>query len=90
VNAENDYLRAELNESSGGLLGQSPALNTILSEVELVGPTEATVLILGESGTEKQLIARALHDCSNRAPRLLVKVNCASRTSSSRVSSSGT
>jgi transcriptional regulator with GAF, ATPase, and Fis domain len=61
-----------------GLLGQSPALKTILSQIELVAPTEASVLILGESGTGKELIARALHDRSNRARRALVKVNCAS------------
>ena len=75
---ENDYLRSEVNEGFGGLLGQSPALKTILSQIELVAPTEASVLILGESGTGKELIARALHDRSNRAHRALVKVNCAS------------
>jgi len=75
---ENDYLRSEVNEGFGGLLGQSPALKTILSQIELVAPTEASVLILGESGTGKELIARALHDRSNRAQRALVKVNRAS------------
>jgi transcriptional regulator with GAF, ATPase, and Fis domain len=78
VKQENDYLRAEVNESFGGLLGQSPALKTIVSQIELVAPTEASVLILGESGTGKELIARALHDRSSRARRVLVKVNCAS------------
>ncbi len=76
VKQENDYLRAEVNENFGGLLGQSPALKTILSQIELVASTEASVLILGESGTGKELIARALHDRSGR--RTLVKVNCAS------------
>jgi len=75
---ENDYLRAEANESVGGLLGQSPALKGILSQVELVASTDTSVLILGESGTGKELIARALHDRSGRAHRALVKVNCAS------------
>jgi transcriptional regulator with GAF, ATPase, and Fis domain len=75
---ENDYLRAEVNENFGGLLGQSPALKTILSQIELVASTEASVLILGESGTGKELIARALHDRGSRAGRALVKVNCAS------------
>ena len=75
---ENDYLRSEVNEGFGGLLGQSPALKTILSQIELVAPTEASVLILGESGTGKELIARALHDRSSRARRAMVKVNCAS------------
>jgi transcriptional regulator with GAF, ATPase, and Fis domain len=78
VKQENDYLRAEVNENFGGLLGQSPALKTILSQIELVAPTEASVLILGESGTGKELIARALHDRSSRSRRALVKVNCAS------------
>lgn len=75
---ENEYLRSEVNEGFGGLLGQSSALKAILSQIELVAPTDATVLILGESGTGKELIARALHDRSNRADRALVKVNCAS------------
>lgn len=75
---ENDYLRSEVNEGFGGLLGRSSALKTILSQIELVAPTEASVLILGESGTGKELIARALHDRSNRSRRALVKVNCAS------------
>jgi transcriptional regulator with GAF, ATPase, and Fis domain len=75
---EHDYVRTEVGESSGGLLGQSSALKTILSQIELVGPTEASVLILGESGTGKELIARALHNRSGRARRTLVKVNCAS------------
>jgi transcriptional regulator with GAF, ATPase, and Fis domain len=75
---ENDYLRSEVSDNLGGLLGQSPALKTVLSEIELVAPTEASVLILGESGTGKELIARALHDRSSRGRRVLVKVNCAS------------
>lgn len=78
VKQENDYLRAEVNENFGGLLGQSPALKTVLSQIELVAPTDASVLILGESGTGKELIARALHDRSSRSHRALVKVNCAS------------
>jgi len=75
---ENEYLRAEVNENFGGLLGVSPALKTILSQIELVASTDASVLILGESGTGKELIARALHDRSGRSRRALVKVNCAS------------
>ncbi len=75
---ENEYLRNEVNEGFGGLLGQSSALKAILSQIDLVAPTDATVLILGESGTGKELIARAVHDRSRRANRTLVKVNCAS------------
>jgi transcriptional regulator with GAF, ATPase, and Fis domain len=76
--ARYDYLRAEVNENFGGLLGQSPALKTILSQIELVASTEANVLIQGESGTGKELVARALHDRGSRASHALVKVNCAS------------
>jgi transcriptional regulator with GAF, ATPase, and Fis domain len=75
---ENEYLRTEIKENFGGLLGQSAALQRILDQIELVATTEANVLILGESGTGKELIARAIHDRSIRAKRPLVKVNCAS------------
>jgi transcriptional regulator with GAF, ATPase, and Fis domain len=75
---ENDYLRSEVKENFGGLLGQSAALRKILQQIALVAPTDASVLILGESGTGKELIARAIHDRSKRSARALVKVNCAS------------
>jgi transcriptional regulator with GAF, ATPase, and Fis domain len=75
---ENDYLRSEVKDNFGGLLGQSAALRKILQRIELVAPTDASVLILGESGTGKELIARAIHDRSKRSTRALVKVNCAS------------
>ena len=75
---ENEYLRTEIKENFGGMLGQSAALQRILRQIEMVAPTEANVLILGESGTGKELIARAIHDRGIRANRPLVKVNCAS------------
>jgi len=75
---ENEYLKTEIKENFGGLLGQSASLQRILKQIELVAATEANVLILGESGTGKELIARAIHDRSIRAKRPLVKVNCAS------------
>jgi transcriptional regulator with GAF, ATPase, and Fis domain len=75
---ENEYLKSEVKESFGGLMGKSAALSKILRQVELVAPTDANVLILGESGTGKELIARAIHERSNRSSRPLVKVNCAS------------
>jgi formate hydrogenlyase transcriptional activator len=59
------------------ILGESAALKRILKQVESVGPTNATVLILGETGTGKELIARAIHDLSPRRDRTFVKLNCA-------------
>jgi formate hydrogenlyase transcriptional activator len=59
------------------IIGESPALKRILRQVESVGPTNATVLILGETGTGKELIARAIHDLSPRRNRTFVKLNCA-------------
>lgn len=59
------------------IIGESGALRRILKQVESVGPTNATVLILGETGTGKELIARAIHDLSPRRDRTFVKLNCA-------------
>ena len=75
---ENEYLKSEVRENFGGLLGHSAALQKILRQIELVAPTDANVLILGESGTGKELIARAIHERGKRSARALVKVNCAS------------
>jgi transcriptional regulator with GAF, ATPase, and Fis domain len=77
---ENEYLRDEIRTSHavGGLVGHSPGLQKVLTQVELVAPTDTSVLILGESGVGKELIARAIHEQSPRAGRPLVKVNCAS------------
>src|SRR5207253_4885567 len=58
-------------------LGRSTALKQVLRLVEQVAATDATVLILGETGTGKELVARAVHHVSARQPRPLVKVNCA-------------
>ena len=60
-----------------GLVGQSATLREVLQQVEMVAPTDSTVLLLGETGTGKELIARAIHDLSGRKNRTLVKVNCA-------------
>jgi formate hydrogenlyase transcriptional activator len=59
------------------IIGNSPALRSVLEQVELVGPTDSTVLILGETGTGKELIARAVHNVSSRFGRPFVKLNCA-------------
>ncbi|HMF93392.1 MAG TPA: sigma 54-interacting transcriptional regulator [Vicinamibacterales bacterium] len=60
-----------------GIVGSSPALRHALEEIELVAPTDATVLICGETGTGKELIAQAVHNLSARRPQPFVKVNCA-------------
>ena len=77
---ERDYLREEVNValSFGNIVGESPALNRVLAQIDAVAPTSANVLILGESGVGKELVARAIHARSPRAERALIKVNCAS------------
>ncbi len=76
---ENAYLQEEVQENVafGELLGQSPALQVVTRQIELVAQTDSSVLILGESGTGKEVVARELHRCSRRASRPLIKVNCA-------------
>src|SRR5262249_52963300 len=59
------------------IIGHSPALKSVLVEVERVAPTDSTVLVLGETGTGKELIAHAIHNLSARCGRPFVKVNCA-------------
>jgi transcriptional regulator with GAF, ATPase, and Fis domain len=80
IEGERDYLREEVREGrqSGDLVGESPALERLLALVESVASTPATVLIRGESGVGKELIARAIHSRSLRSEEPLVKVNCAS------------
>jgi formate hydrogenlyase transcriptional activator len=79
VEAENVYLREEVGHASGcdGIVGRSPAIQNVLALVAQVAPTSATVLLLGETGTGKELLARAIHERSPRRNRMLVKVNCA-------------
>jgi len=76
---ENLYLQEEirLTQHFEEIVGRSDALKYVLFRVEQVAPTDATVLILGETGTGKELMARALHQASPRKDRLMVKVNCA-------------
>ena len=77
---ERDYLREEVNVAMnfGRIVGSSPALKRMLQRVEAVAETPASVLLLGESGVGKELVARALHAQGPRAEGPLVKVNCAS------------
>jgi len=80
LQAENVYLQEEIRQQHHDftdIVGQSPALLHVLGQVETLAPTDSTVLILGETGTGKELIARAIHDRSRRRQRPLVKVNCA-------------
>jgi formate hydrogenlyase transcriptional activator len=76
---ENLYLEEEARteQNFGEIVGESAALRRVLKEVETVAPTGSTVLIRGETGTGKELIARALHDLSPRRERTFVKLNCA-------------
>jgi formate hydrogenlyase transcriptional activator len=71
------YLEEEIRAQCGAIVGESPALQAALQLVSVVAPTDSSVLILGETGTGKELIARALHDLSSRRERAFVKLNCA-------------
>src|ERR1700680_4220392 len=70
-----DEIRTEMNFEE--IVGKSATLRQVLKQVETVGPTESTVLIYGETGTGKELIARALHNLSARHSNAFVKLNCA-------------
>jgi len=79
VRNENVALREEIERSSmfEEIVGSSEALRRVLGEVSKVAPTDSTVLISGETGTGKELIARAIHSRSNRSSRAFIRVNCA-------------
>ncbi|SEG87116.1 sigma 54-interacting transcriptional regulator [Marinobacterium lutimaris] len=76
---ENAYLQEELNSEFNHhqLIGNSHAIQNTFHQIQMVAPTDSTVLIHGESGTGKELIARAIHEMSDRAGRSLIRVNCA-------------
>jgi formate hydrogenlyase transcriptional activator len=78
LQAENQYLQEEIRgeHNYAEIVGGSVALRDVLRDVEQVAPTDSTVLIMGETGTGKELVARAIHDRSKRKDRPLVKVNC--------------
>ena len=71
------YLEEELRAEFGAIVGESPALKGALHLVSVVAPTDSSVMIQGETGTGKELIARAIHNLSSRRERAFVKLNCA-------------
>ena len=71
------YLEEEIRAEFGEIVGQSPALKAALSLVSVVAPTDSSVLIQGETGTGKELVARAIHKLSSRRERAFIKLNCA-------------
>jgi PAS domain S-box-containing protein len=74
-----EYLREEIHSfyNYGEIVGRAPAMAQLLDQIEQVASTDATVLLLGETGTGKELVARAIHARSGRRDRPLIKVNCA-------------
>ena len=76
---ENAYLKSEfrLQHGSGRIVGESPAIMAVLEQVERVAPTDTTVLVEGETGTGKELVAQRIHELSPRCNRSMVMVNCA-------------
>ena len=77
--SEKLYLEDEIrfDQNLGNMIGESPAFQAVLRSIQVVAPTDATVLIEGETGTGKELVARAIHDLSPRSRRSFIKVNCA-------------
>ena len=71
------YLEEEIRADFGDIVGDSPALKSALDLVSVVAPTDSSVLVVGETGTGKELIARAIHNLSARRERAFVKLNCA-------------
>jgi chemotaxis protein methyltransferase CheR len=79
LEAENIYLRQELeiDQEFSEIVGQSDAIKYVRAKISQVAPTDSTVLITGETGTGKELVARAIHGASTRKEQRLIKVNCA-------------
>ena len=79
LEAENIFLKEEINlqHSHGEIIGHSPAIKKVLTQVEQVAGTDTTVLLMGETGTGKELLAQAIHNLSLRKGRAMITVNCA-------------
>ena len=79
LHAENVYLRREVQErlGTGAIVGNSPAVRHVVEQVQQVAATDSTVLLLGETGTGKELFATQIHEASARRARTMVRVNCA-------------
>jgi len=73
------YLESEIRSKQGfeGIVGESDALNKVLEQISIVAPTDSTALLHGETGTGKELVARAIHKLSSRRDRPFVQINCA-------------
>src|SRR6185369_15442438 len=84
LEAENVYLQSELQQDQafGEIVGQSDAIKHVHFKISQVAATDLTVLIMGETGTGKELVARAVHGASNRKDRPLIKVNCGALSAS--------
>lgn len=76
INQENTFLRDEMNKSWGEFVGQCPAMQKVYELISQVGPSKASIFVIGETGTGKELVARAIHDHSGRTG-LFVPINCA-------------
>jgi formate hydrogenlyase transcriptional activator len=76
---ERNYLELEFQSQNNfeDIIGQSPAIKSVIEQVSIVAPTDSTVLLIGESGTGKELVARAIHNLSIRRERTFVRLNCA-------------
>ena len=83
LQSEKSYLREEMEREYNfeEIVGQSDAIQTVFDAIDQVAATDTTVLVQGETGTGKELVARAVHNRSRRADRMLVKVNCAALSS---------
>jgi PAS domain S-box-containing protein len=80
LQAESEYLKDEIEVEGrfADIIGQSARLKKVFERIERVAPTDSTVLIIGETGTGKELVARAIHNLSRRKDRVMVKVDCSS------------